>query len=536
MDSAPTNTLTLSEEDASLSLDAVELLQRQVEIQRELIRLAKENGIALYRPHYYQHLFHSSPAKRRGVFTGNRFGKSKLDGAETVAWALLERTWYKAAFDIWGVEIDGTKRTKVLRLHHPGGEDHPLVRQGIPAYPTKQLIVCANWDKVDQIWTSQSADRPGYIWQFMPKGFAKGYTNHAGVIAQIVCTNGSVIDFMSVDAYKKNRMVAESSDYDRVAFDEPAPRSLWKGVARGLVDRNGQADFALTALEEAWIPEKFDGDPAIKGGSGDDDDRPFRLDLRFSLRASMRDNPHLSDQSILDYENELTEDERECRINGIPLEYSGLVYKEFKRDVHLLTSPPEGWRDYSLPHKSCILHVRVDTHPVKPHAVMFAAVGPSEIPIVCHELYESCDADTLCTRIKAYVALTGCYLGSLKVEPAAWNPDPATKTASIASYFYKHGLFPTKAPKDLSTGIIITRGKLKNRQVLFSPLLRRTLWEFSRYRFDPETGKPIDEDDHMMENLYRLLIGRTPWFDPDSAAGFPVEDEPIITADLSPIQ
>src|SRR6187402_3696976 len=230
-----------------LTVEDMELLQRQVEIQRQLIALAKTNGLALYRPHYLQHKFHSSPMKRRGAFTGNRFGKSKMDGAETAAWAVGERTWYKAEFDVYGVEIADGKRTRVFRCHHDGGESHPLVRQGIPAFPTKQLIVCANWNKVEEIWTAQSADRPGYIWQFLPKGFARGYVNHAGVIDHIVCTNGAVIDFMSVDSFKKSSLVAESSDYDRVVFDEPAPKALWKGVARGLVDRNGQADFALTA-------------------------------------------------------------------------------------------------------------------------------------------------------------------------------------------------------------------------------------------------------------------------------------------------
>ena len=516
-------------------VDPVDLLRRQVEIQRELIRLAKEDGLALYRPHYYQHLFHSSPAKRRGAFTGNRFGKSKMDGAETVAWARGERTWYKVPFDIYGVEHSGGTRIKVLRERHPGGEDHPLVRQGIPAYPTKQLVVCANWNKVDEIWTSQAADRPGYIWQFMPKGFARGYTNHAGVIANIVCINGAVIDFMSVDAYKKNSMVAESSDYDRVVFDEPAPRQLWKGVARGLVDRNGQADFALTALEEAWIPEKFDGVEGDKTGIGDEDDRPFRPDMRYSFRASMKDNPHLTDQAIRDYENELTSDERECRINGIPLEYSGLVYKEFKKDVHVLKELPKDWVSWSQPSKTSILHIRIDTHPVKPHAVMFAAVGPSEIPVVYHEIYKSCDADTLCEMINEHVRFTGCFIGSLHMEPGAWINDPATKRASIASYFSKHGLYPRKAAKDLTTGIIISRSAFKNNKIFFTPECRRTLWEISRYRFDPETGSPVDEEDHMMENLYRLLIQPTRWFDPDRAAGFPVEDAPITSADLSPI-
>lgn len=510
--------------------DRTELLREQVAIQERLIKLSKENGLAVYRPHWHQHLFHTSLAKRRGAFTGNRFGKSHMDAAETAAWMRGERTWYKVPFDVMGVvHENGTNRRTIVRYRHPGGESHPFVRQGIPPYPTKQLVVCANWDKVDEIWTSQLADRPGKIWQFLPKGWAKGFTNHAGVISEIHGKNGSLLNFMSVDAFKRDKLVAESADYDRVVFDEPAPEDLWKGLSRGLVDRQGQADFALTSLQEIWIYERFNADE--NAGTSADMAQLFRD--RFSFRASMYDNPHLADQAIADFAADLTEDERQCRLHGIPLELSGLVYKEFKRDIHVLKELPAGWKSWSLPDRSCILHVRVDTHPVKPHAVMFAAVGPSEIPVVCHEIYQSCDADTLCELINSYVKLTGCFLGSLKVEPAAWNNDPATKTASIASYFFKHGLFPQKAPKDLKTGIIVSRAALKNSKVFFTPECRRTLWEFSRYRFDPETGNPVDEEDHMMENLYRLLLGRTPWFDPDRAAGFPIPDAPFEPANLS---
>lgn len=531
--------------------DTVELLQETLAAQQRLLTLARDNGLAFYRPHAKQHEFHSAPNKRRGFFAGNRTGKSDGNGAETAAWAYGERTWYRYSFPIYGMSYnaDGSARKRILTGLHtgdsPDGTTHPLVRQGIPPWPTKQLVVCANWNKVDEIWTSQAADRPGKIWKFLPKGCAKGYTNHAGVISEIHIASGpskgAVINFMSVDAFRRDHLVAESSDYDRVTFDEPGPIALWKGLSRGLVDRQGQADFGLTALEEMWIYDKFNPDSSAE--VADEDLRPFRD--RFSVNATMYDNPHLTDQAIADFASDLTEDERSCRLNGHPLELSGLVYKEFRRDVHVLKSPPPGWADFHLPAKSCILHVRVDTHPVTPHAVTFAAVGPSEIPIVCYDFFKSCDADTLCEMINEYIKLTGCFLGSLKVEPAAWIPDPATKRAPIAAYFAKHNLPATKASKDMDSGILVTKSKLKGDKlpdgttrpgVLFCPTARRTLWEFSRYRYDPATGRPVDENDHMMENLRRLLITPTRWFDPDRAAGFPITEEAMPNADLSPIQ
>lgn len=508
-----------------------EVLRQQIEIQQRLIKLKRECGIVAYRPHWKQHLFHSSTARRRGAFTGNRWGKSQMDAAETAAWMLGERSWYKTSFDILGVEhLDGKFRQRKVFGRHEGHENHPLVRQGIPPYATKQVVVCENWQKVERVWTGQDALRPGKIWQFLPKGWAKGYTNHAGVISEIHGKNGSVLYFVSVDAYKKDPLSVESEDYDRVVFDEPAPQGLWKGLARGLVDRQGQADFAMTSLSEVWIADKFEADPDAP--VMEEDDRPFRD--RFSLRGYMADNPHLTDEGIAEFENELTEDEKDCRLKGIPLERSGLVYKEFAKETHILKGTlPEGWKDWSTPAKNHILHIRVDTHPSKPNAVLFAAVGPSEIPICFDEIYKACDAETLCREIKRVVNRTGCFIGSLKMEPAAWVQDPVTRIASIAKVFYAHGLFPTKATKDLKTGILVTKSALQQKKVFFTEACRRTFWEFSRYRFDPETGMPVDEEDHMMENLYRLCITPTPWFDPDRASGEPITDEEFTYANTS---
>jgi hypothetical protein len=440
-----------------------------------------------------------------------------------------ERTWYKQAFDILGVNHDnGLNRQIVTKHHHDGHPNHPLVKQGLPPYPAKQLIVCTNWDKVHEIWTSQEQDRPGKLWKFLPKGFIKSASRgHTGVIDEVIGENGSLLKFMSVDAYKKQPLSAESSDWDRCSLDEPAPNGLWKAVARGLVDRHGQGDFTLTSLEELWIYEYFNLDelPA---------DAPDTVKDRFSVRATMFDNPYLSDNAIIAYQAELNEDEIQCRIHGVPLELSGLIYKEFKKPEHVLTTLPEGWRDWHLPAKDLILYIRADTHPVRPHAVSFFVVGPSDIPVQIHEIYMGCDADTLAESINAYVASTGLFLGGFKLEPAAWIKDPSNRTVSIAKVLAKHGLYPRPGSKDLSGGILAVRSALKRKRILFVPTLKRTFWEIARYRYDPKTGKPIDEDDHMMENLYRLVIDNVKWFNPDEA-NYAIEDEEFTQETLSDV-
>lgn len=502
--------------------DTAELLRRQVTVQSQLLKYAKECGIAFYRPHYYQHLYHTSSAKRRGLFAGNRFGKSKGDAAETVAWMLGERPWYKTSFDVLGVEHDeGRNRHVVVKSHHSGSENHPFVRQNIPAWPSKQLITCTNWDKVHEIWTSQDSDRPGKMWELLPKGFATFSKNHEGVIDEIHGSNGSLTKFVGVDGFKRNPQVVESSDWDRIGIDEPAPQPMWKGAARGLVDRNGQGDFTLTSLTEMWIYDYFYSEETKENKD------------REAWRATIYDNPFNTDEAIQRYALELTDDEKTCRLLGLPLELAGLVYKEYHREQHVLKEVPKGWRDFHLPPKSHILYIRVDPHSVTPNAVLFAAVGPSEIPVICHEIWNPCDADTLADEINEYVRLTGCYVANVKVDPLAWVQDGVTRIASIAKTLSSKGLFIGKASKDFTSGILKTRSAFKQNRLLFSPNCRRTLWELARYIYNQETGKPVDKDDHMMENLRRLCIDNLPFFDPDKAQGHAINDQEFVEADLT---
>ena len=503
--------------------EGIELLQESIRNKRRLIELAKQNGLAFYRPHAKQDQFHRAGEKRRGYFAGNRAGKSTVSCAETIAWALGERTWYKSSFDV--LDKDGA----VFR-HHNGSQHAPEVTSGIPGHPTKQLIITTDWDKVDEIWTSQRGDNSGKIWRLCPQGTIKSTKrNHSGAIETIEFNTGSLIRFDTEESFKRNPQGSESSDWDRVAVDEPITNDQWKASARGLVDRNGQGDFTLTPLREMWMYDYFYGDAAAT------EKDPQPVHGRFAIRGSIYDNPYLSQVAIAEFERDLTDDERQARLYGIPLELSGLVYKEFSRERHVLKTLPEGWKDWHLPAKNCILYARVDPHPQVPHAVLFLAIGPDQNPILCHELFIPCDADALEDNINDYVRSTGLFLADIKVDPAAWVKDSVTRMACVADKMAAKGLIIQPASKDKSNGILNMRSVLKRDSgVRFVPTLRRTLWEISRYCYDKE-NKPIDANDHMMENMYRMFITPPFWFDPDSAAGYAIGDMDFSTRDLSSI-
>jgi len=85
-------------------------------------------------------------------------------------------------------------------------------------------------------------------------------------------------------------------------------------------------------------------------------------------------------------------------------------------------------------------------------------------------------------------------------------------------------------------GINRTNERLKENptSIFFSPSCKRTLWEIQRYHWDEEKGKPVDRDDHMMENLYRAILDEPCYVNPkvySKAIGDEIIDRPRFDLD-----
>jgi len=478
----------------TLSGESTILKQRRLELLREKISLLESFGLAAYRPHPKQHQFHAAgDKKRRMVRAGNRFGKSKMGAAEDCAWLLNERPWY------------------------PKGS--PFRTLGLPQHATKGLVITTDFDIVDEVWTSQRGT-PGKLWQMLPPNFVKSTSrNSSGVIDEVVCHNGSILRFNTVKSWVNDPQSVESVDYDFIHVDEPCPEKMWKAASRGLIDRNGSAWFTLTPLREVWINDMF----FPRSTANTNHDVPsITATNRWAISGSTYDNPYLSKEAIQEFENSLSKDEKDCRINGIPLEFAGLIYKEFNSARHILQQVPFGWQDYNLPPKDYTAVVYIDPHPQTPHAVLFGAVSPLGQLFIYDEIFEQVTIAELSQLIVE--RFRGLYVSAIRCDPLAFIRDPITDT-TIADEFANHGVFVEKAPKDLATGILKVKEALKKENFLyFSPHLRETLWEIERYMWDEKTNRPIDENDHMMENLYRMILGRPRWIDAKAIGNTAVED------------
>ena len=466
--------------------------KKLLQLLRRKKQLEKENGILFYLPHAKQELFHSAgEMKFRYMRTGNRFGKSEMGAAEDVAFALGERTWLE--------------------------KGDPKRYLGIPKHSTKGLIIVADWDKAEEIFTcTDDGAGKGKLFKFLPRASVLGTErNHSGVICKIrvACVWGgeSTIHLDTIKSYMSNEMGQESSFWDWIHVDEPCPREMWIANARGLTDRDGKAWFTCTPISEPWINDFFIESRFYK----QEFTRPYVTGDRWVMSGSMRDNPYLTEEAITAYEAMLTDDEKQCRINGLPLALIGMVYKEFDRDVHILTEDrmkqflESGWTTPTRPPESFTIRYAIDPHPRTPHAVLFAATAPNGRVFFYHEIFEQCLISQLAEQINEVV--DGYFVHTAICDPSAFIENPVDGTTWVDE-LEQYGIYVEKGPKDLAGGIIQVKQALKTNLSFgtflnFSGYLRETLKEIERYCWDPKKiNRPIDKDDHMMENLYRLVL------------------------------
>ena len=206
---------------------------------------------------------------------------------------------------------------------------------------------------------------------------------------------------------------------------------------------------------------------------------------------------------------------------GLPLNQAGLIYKEFVYDFHVLCDVPSGWKNYFTPPKEYTIRVWWDYHIRLPQAILFFATDPKGRVFVYDELYRDNLVDPVA---KAIVEKTsGYFVADTEIDPLAVVRHPVTEE-SIVDELATYGLFFEPATKDLALGINKVRERLSERDpnglptIFFSPNLAQTLFEFTHYVYDLKTSKPKDEDNHMMENLYRAILNGLSYIEPPMTA------------------
>lgn len=472
------NKISQEELNKAIAMERKRLLDLKLKKEQHL----KENELLYFKPNKKQLEFlNSHDKKRRAGFCGNRFGKSTIGVVEDCCWALGFRPMF------------------------PEGDERRYA--GIPEHGIKGLIIAEDWDKVKEIFTNYEgpgAEMNGKIFKLLP-GWAieKTHKNQQGIIDTVIVRSEvhgrlrrSTLVFDTVQSFKKNPRALESSDWDFIHLDEPIPQDMWKAMSRGLVDRGGYSWWLMTPLSEVWM-YNYIVDNAAK------DPNNF-----WYFTADMADNPLNSPEEIEMFLSQLTPDERDARQKGLPLAFGNIVYSTYDETKHLLKGCPNGWTNPYTPPLDYMLALAIDTHPQTPHAVLFIAISPNGHIHIYDECFQKGNLAALSDAIHEKTQGRQCayYL----CEPAAWNEDQTTGRC-YADSLWEHGIPVTKASKDKSHGIILTKeffnrkGNEGENLIHVHEHVGRFRFEIRNYAYDKE-NKPMDKDDHIMECLYRLVV------------------------------
>lgn len=312
----------LSEDKAksrALSLELAEI-SHVIKVRKYL------NPLEWFKSLKYQRLFEDCKAKVKGVFGGNRSGKTQIGAKYVIEFAL--------------------KHTK------------------------SRIWVCAETEEIS-INIQQRK-----IWELLPKNDVKycyydevnGFRN-----GKIVFKNGTIIRFKT---YKQGREAFQSDDIDLIWNDEEPPYDIYREQRMRLIDRDGEMIFTMTALKGVTelVSEIYDDHDVIKSEHnelvGEDLPRIISKNGATFFMLWTTENPHISQERLLEDVKVMSKSEIKSRICGIPLNMAGRIYPMFNKQIHVVS-------DDMIPKRLVTLYHVLDPHDRKPWAMQWWAVHKS---------------------------------------------------------------------------------------------------------------------------------------------------------------
>jgi hypothetical protein len=187
-----------------------------------------------------------------------------------------------------------------------------------------------------------------------------------------VLTNGSRIVFKTAEQALET---FESNAIHLAWIDENIPLSYIRATLVRLTDHRGPLWITVWPGYGDIVDLFLHGRAAA--GSSDtipEQDRAY-------LFAAMLDNPHLSPAEITLLEKMMPAHERLARVMGRPTQTRGLVYGDYRENLHCETFEPPLPADWTL-------YEAIDPGWANPCAVLFAAVDPRGVLHCYDEIYE----------------------------------------------------------------------------------------------------------------------------------------------------
>ena len=444
-----------------------EIVEKLLKIEAELEKRKRGDALAAYnageKKHEKQLAFHRSQKRNRGVFGGNRTGKTECGAAECVWLALGIHPYRRNKPDVsgWVVSLSAQVQRDVAQ---------------------KKVLKYLRRDRIAEIvMTSGRKDSP-----------------EDGVIDFIRVKNAfggtSVIGFKSCD---QGREKFQGASLDFVWFDEEPPKDFYEECRMRVLDRQGDIFGTMTPLKGLT----FVYDEIFMNGRNDPE-----VWYEFMEWA---DNPHLPEGEIKLLESCMDEREQQSRRFGRFSSSEGLVYPEFDERVHVIEPfpiPPE-WQD----------NISIDPGLNNPLSAHWYAVDYDDNVYVVYEHFEAGrDVDYHAAEIKRICGLLGWkrdYKGRVcALIDSAAKQHTLSGVKSVCELFYERDILVNPdVDKDLFSGISRVKSYLNEKNGLpnlyiFSSCVN-LIREFKGY-FWGNGDVPKKTDDHALDALRYFLMSR----------------------------
>jgi phage terminase large subunit-like protein len=370
--------------------DALELISQQIKQQ------ADDPNIYSYVPHTMQEKFHKDESPIRLVVGGNRAGKTHMGVAEDIWWAT---------------------------------DTHPYLTT--PKPPVKIRVVGVDFNALQQIIIPKFKTLTP-ISQLKGNSWASAYDVQRKVLR---FANGSFIEFMSQE--QKLESFAGTSRH-AVHYDEECPKDIFEECQMRLLDTDGCSWMTLTPVKGiTWLYDDLYL-PAVEG----------RLEGVGIIKGSTSSNPHLNKGAIERLMGGLDHDTRMIREEGEFVAASGLVYKAFSPQMHVIE--PINLQRLNTRAK---IYMGLDHGYNAPTAIVWVAIFPNGKAVVINERYVSeCVVEEHAKEILAFEKRNKLEIELRIADPATAQRQGVTGT-SIQSEYAKHGVYLTPGNNDVLSGV-----------------------------------------------------------------------------------
>lgn len=310
----------------------------------------------------------------------------------------------------------------------------------------------------------------------------------------------------------------ESANLGFVLLDEPPPEPIYKACVSRL-RRGGIMSIVCTPLTgSAWLYDEF----AAKSPA------ELKAEYKSVTVANVEDackvhgvRGFLDHMQILKMIAQYDPEDKQARIWGKFQHLTGLVFKNWNREVHML-------RPFQINKRDFVVIDALDTHPRNPDAYLQVAIDRNGDYYAIKEIYKNMNDDELAIHIKE--AREGLRIVKSLIEPAAMNEDQHITNPTENSLFkrlVKKGLTTFVAGSKRRADAVRAIRDALNYQMKLGLVKKppklyvfenctELIKEIEHWQWEEWTGKtaekkspkesPQDKNDHLIEDLGRIML------------------------------